>query len=213
MLTTFDNWVDKTDKAGDELIENILKPIAKGSVDFLVTDNKMAQFFLSVKTAFIENINKVVDLDDELQIYIMAVLVKAYKEKGSLNYFEKSLYYNINQISKDDFSIYYCFYTKFIIANEKRKSFYIEYSIENKDIVEIVFKKFISYGIIKDDTSVNNDRNSTISFRFSLSSYSSILYDSINYFFRDRNIDDLCKVYLPIDLNRGKSRQVKIVGF
>jgi len=41
------------------------------------------------KTLFIEILNKVIDLDDDLQIYILAYLVKMYKINNELNYYEK----------------------------------------------------------------------------------------------------------------------------
>ena len=71
------------------------------------------------KTFFIETINKVIDLDDSLQIYIMAYLTKRFKKNKELNYYEKQLFYNINTFSEDDFKIYFFMYKENVSEYKK----------------------------------------------------------------------------------------------
>lgn len=155
------------------------------------------------KVIFIEAINKVIDLDDEVQIYILAMLVNQYKANNQLNYYEKSLYYNINQLSKDDFAIYYCFYSSYILGNEKTNSFYVNYEIVNQEIVEIVLRKFISFGILKDKTSEN-------SLYIGLCEYSPQLFEYLSLYFKQ---DDICNEYLPVDKEKNKMQRIKMSGY
>ena len=135
LLSVIPNFEDLTEILSDansvvSIVNKTRKMIVKNKIQTFirdietVSDSKIYDFCHAIKddenqkVIFIEAINKVIDLDDEVQIYILAMLVKQYKENNQLNYYEKSLYYNINQLSKDDFAIYYCFYSKYILGNE-----------------------------------------------------------------------------------------------
>ena len=233
-MKKLDSAINKIDECGDYLLDNIFKPILKGSID-VFKDEKLKYYF-AIKTSFMEHnillfieslqndedidikfiddmndkekifftqtINKVIDADDELQIYMLAVLTKSYKENEKLNYYEKSLYYNINQISKEDFAIYYCFYLQNILKNKERGSFDIEFNVINKAVVKIVLKKFISFGILEDATSEN-------SFYVGLSEYSEELFKHLSKYFDGK---DVCEEYMPIDLITPSMTQSKIIG-
>lgn len=154
------------------------------------------------KTIFIESIKKAIDLDDSLQIYILALLTKNFITNGKLNYYEKSLYYGISQVSEDDFTIYYCFYNKKIVGNEKTGSFYIGYELEHKEVIEIVLNKFISLGIIKDDST---DKG----FRIELSDFSKVLYQYLADYF---DVQSACDDWMRDDPNKMGMKKVKMVG-
>lgn len=156
----------------------------------------------SKKTIFLESISKVIDLDDSLQIYILVRLTKNFITNGKLNYYEKSLYYGINQISEDDFAIYYCFYSKNIMGKEMTRSFYIEYELENKEVIEVVLKKFISFGIIKDATTNTN-------FSIELSEFSKELYQYLADYFDTQSV---CDEWMYIDEKKVRYQRVKMSG-
>lgn len=159
------------------------------------------------KEFFIESINKIIDLDDELQIFILTTITNIYLRDNNLNYYEKSIYYNIKQISKDDFIIYYCFYLKNILNNEKANSFHIPCQLENKEIIEIVLKKFISFGILKNNTKISSSddgKDVKSEFGFSLSDYSDKLFEHLKLYFDKNNEKELCEKSLPIN----KSNQI-----
>ncbi|WP_321777926.1 hypothetical protein [Sulfurimonas sp.] len=186
-MKKLDNCIDIVDKAGDELIEKFITPIAKGIFTLLENEIKIGQAYLTFKTAFmekkikiflkyieneksktvldfinnlneiekkffIESINKVIDLDDEFQIYILAHLVGQYKDNNDLNYYEKSLFYNINSLSSDDYLKFY----KVLSSIEKTEIDSPDddgfYDMSNlSEVEEIVLTKFINLGILKHD--------------------------------------------------------------
>lgn len=134
------------------------------------------------KTFFIETINKVIDLDDSLQIYIMAFLTKQYKENNELNYYEKQLFYNINTFSEDDFKIFYCLFKKKI--SESKNYIYLNNTYIQKEIIEISLKKFTSFGLLKENTPKN----------FYDTQYSIKLYDCLSSYFKNLSCDKLLEI-------------------
>jgi hypothetical protein len=168
-------------------ITNFFKNIQKISnldiKDFINNLNKKEKVF------FVEMINKVIDLDDLLQNYIMSILMKSIKENGNLNYQEKSLYYNLNQLSEDDFRIYYCFYKGYIQNNTRNISISIADTINDKEIVEIVLRRFITFNILQDKSSVVMGNESNIKLKVTATSYSEELYKILDVYF-DQN--DIC---------------------
>lgn len=134
------------------------------------------------KTFFIETINKVIDLDDSLQIYIMAFLTKQFKENDELNYYEKQLFYNINTFSEDDFKIFYCLFKKKI--SENKNYIYLYDTYIQKEIIEISLKKFTSFGLLKENSPKN----------FYDTQYSIKLYDCLNSYFKNLSCDKLLEI-------------------
>ncbi len=98
------------------------------------------------KTYFIETINKVIDLDDVFQIFILSELIIRFNNNKSLNYWEKSLYYNIKSFSKDDFF----FLFDFLESLDKPIQHKIVYgtSKDSRDELSLSIKKFESIGVI-----------------------------------------------------------------
>lgn len=156
------------------------------------------------KTIFIDSINKSINLDDSLQIYILASLVKSFKEKGDFSYSERKLYYNINQLTEDDFSIFYCFYKKYILKNKEKNSFAITRELKNSNLVETVIKVFVSFNILVDETTNGGMGATQAIFRISLTNYSEQLFNILDIYFKKLDKEDsFCKKYLEIDENYG----------
>ena len=138
------------------------------------------------KTFFIETINKVIDLDDSLQIYIMAYLTKQFKENNELNYYEKQLFYNINTFLEDDFKIYFCMYKQNI--SEYIKYMDIKYYYyKNEEIIEISLNKFSNIGLLKNTSSFSDDKNEINS--FNTTDYSEQLFECLNIYFDNFSCD------------------------
>lgn len=49
------DFIDIIEEKGNEFIDKVLKPLAKGSKDIFINDNKIINSFLTFKTAFMEN--------------------------------------------------------------------------------------------------------------------------------------------------------------
>jgi len=100
------------------------------------------------KQFFIETINKVIDLDDNLQIYLLAYLLKEYKKNGDLDYHQKTLYYNIKIYSEDDFNVLYDFIQTLKQPIEYKKY----YGVLNDDILTLTMRKFERISLISGNT-------------------------------------------------------------
>ena len=161
---------------------------------------------------FSEMTNKVVDLDDSIQIFITSMLMKNLKDNGELNYQEKSLYYNIKQLTEDDFKIFYCYLKNGVIDSplyeKKLKNenynlieLHIDTRLKNHQLIESVLRKFVSYNILIDKSFIldNKDEGRTvfqnnttdITTKFGLTDFSINFYNLLKIFFEDKN--DICK--------------------
>jgi len=98
------------------------------------------------KQFFVRTINKIFELDNSLQIYLLAYLTREYQKNGSLNYFEKTIYYNLEQLSEDDFKIFSELMFKVKPSEYNDKAYPIQ---DITEVEEIVLVKFINIGIIK----------------------------------------------------------------
>lgn len=115
--------------------------IKNDTVEFLNSFNQTEKRF------FIESVNKVIDMDDDIQIYILAYLVKEYKMYGELNYQQRGLYYNIKSLSQEDFKIFY-----YALSHSKKgdDELYRYYAKEPHEIISM--EKLYSLAIIFKDT-------------------------------------------------------------
>ena len=144
------------------------------------------------KTLFVEALNKVIDLDDDLQIYMMAYLVKMFSENNGLNYYEKQLFYNLARFSRDDFKIYYCVYSDKIEKN--RDSFSLSNYVSSKtEIMSISLNKFAHLGLIHIETRMSQDEQKNISNHtsYTLSEYSKTLFSCLEAYFMNESCDDI----------------------
>lgn len=159
------------------------------------------------KTFFIETINKVIDLDDSLQIYIMAYLTKQFKENNELNYYEKQLFYNINTFLEDDFKIYFCMYKQNI--SEYIKYMDIKYYYKNEEIIEISLNKFSNIGLLKNTSSFSTDKEKISSSTYYYTTdYSEQLFKCLNIYFDNFSCD--CNKLL--EKRESTHCQVKLTG-
>lgn len=157
------------------------------------------------KTFFIETINKVIDLDDSLQIYIMAYLTKQFKENNELNYYEKQLFYNINTFSEDDFKIYFCMYKENI--SECIKYMSVQYYYKNKEIIEISLNKFSNIGLLKIKSNFSNEKDKINSSTYHYTTdYSEQLFQCLEIYFNNTSCDKL------LEEKESQHYQVKILG-
>jgi hypothetical protein len=175
------------------------------SIEFLVEEN-IHNFIDEIKhdenkmIVFIECLHKAVDIDDTLQVYILASLVKSYNENGDFTYEELKLYNNINYLNEKDFTIFYCFYKRYILDQESRKTFSIDGEMINKDIVEVVIKNFITFNIFKDSSGVVIGEHSNVKLKIGLTKYTPELFNILDKYFKEQNLEeDLCVKFLPID--------------
>ena len=163
------------------------------------------------KVFFVETVNKIIDLDDSLQNYMMSCLVTQYKQNGDLNYYEKKLYYNINSFSEDDFKIYFCIYKKHI-ENMKTQGYLSDSMIlvneqyTNKNIIYTSLLRFSSIGILllkskseREEEIIKYDHSDmkikTIEY-FEITDYSKHLFNYLEIYFKDNDND--CKELLHI---------------
>ncbi len=108
-------------------------------INNLETDNE--------KVFFMETINKIIDLDDSLQNYMMSYLTEQFTKNKDLDYYEKKLYYNIKTLSEDDSQIYYCLYKVWIIQSRYK---HIEtQQFEKSEIINISLNRFVNIGLLK----------------------------------------------------------------
>lgn len=121
---------------------------AKGGVEIKERIKSMNQ---DDKIFMLSAITKTMDMDDNLQIYILSCLTKIYLENSGLNYYEKSLFYNISQFSEDDFLIFYeKISTLKSISSDKDNIVF--YDMSNcSETEEIILRKFMNIGILKHD--------------------------------------------------------------
>ncbi len=110
-------------------------------LDFIDSLNQKERIF------FIETINKTIDMDDNLQIFILTYLTKSYQKNKMLNYWEKSLFNNIKQISEDDLLLFFDFLET---LKEPIKSNDVIYGLPKdiKNEIKIVIKKLENIGIL-----------------------------------------------------------------
>jgi hypothetical protein len=139
-----------------------------------------------VKPFFVEIVSKIIDLNDNLQLYIMSYLTEQYIKNKDLDYYEKKLYYNINTLSEDDFKIFYCLFTDNFIDKKNPKIHVNHY--KKKEIISISLNRFSNLGLLilkmsftKNFEIIKNKE------KYVCSEYSKKLYDCLDNYFKDCN--------------------------
>jgi hypothetical protein len=143
-----------------------------------------------VKPFFVEVVSKIIDLNDNLQLYIMSYLTEQYIKNNDLDYYEKKLYYNINTLSEDDFKIFYCLFKDNFIDKKNSKIHVNHY--KKKEIISISLNRFSNLGLLilkmsftKNFEIIKNKEN------YLCSEYSKKLYDCLKDYFKDCNFEEI----------------------
>ena len=116
-----------------------------------------------------------------VQIYLFAYLVKEYKLNGNLNYYQKTLYYNIKTFSEHDFYILYHFIKTLKQPIEYKKF----YGTKNNDILTLTMRKFERISLISGHIGgysaepINLDNKSNYDFSFKMYPFIEELYNLI----------------------------------
>ncbi len=149
-------------------------------LDFINNLNSKEKIF------FIEIINKTIDMDDRLQIFILSQLMKLYKNNGQLNYWEKTLFYNIKSISEDDFLNFFNLIDELDKPLEFKKDYGLLKSLNNDEMI-LTIKKFENLGIISTSRGffggeLINKKDDVSNYPFSLYPFVSNLYEMIKIY-------------------------------
>lgn len=143
-----------------------------------------------VKPFFVETVSKIIDLNDNLQLYIMSYLTEQYIKNNDLDYYEKKLYYNLNTLSEDDFKIFYCLFKDNFIDKKNPKIHVNHY--KKKEIISISLNRFSNLGLLilkmsftKNFEIIKNKEN------YVCSEYSKKLYDCLKDYFKDCNCEEI----------------------
>lgn len=145
------------------------------------------------KIFFIEIINKTIDMDDRLQIFILSQLMKLYKNNGKLNYWEKTLFYNIKSISEDDFLNFFNLIDELDKPLEFKKYYGLLKKLHNDEMI-LTIKKFENLGIINTSKSafeskIINNNDDVTSYKFSFYSFANNLYEMIKAYNKNMQAD------------------------
>lgn len=164
------------------------------------------------KIFFTETINKIIDLDDSVQNYIMSYLTEEYNKNGNLNYFQKKLYYNINSLSEEDFQIFYCLYNNYLTTLEQRqgRGLKVVYNLNSnfikKDMINVSLSRFSNIGILiyKNETTqkklpmftpINENEIELQTNEYYIpTEYSEELFNKLKPLFNDFNCSEILKV-------------------
>lgn len=146
IITKFSKYKD------EQKINNFI--FAAKKLGFLKKLEDINSFNQSQKYFLLESLRKTLCLNDFIQISLVTYLVDEYSNNSNtLKYWQKSLYYNIENLTEDDFII---FDTIMKDSEEQKNShdendvFYILQSRDNNE--EIVKDKFINMGILLSDS-------------------------------------------------------------
>lgn len=112
----------------------------KDILDFINNLNEKEKIF------FIEIINKTIEVEDNLQIFILTQLTKSYKNNQTLNYWEKSLFNNIKQISQDELFLFFNFLETLDKPIQNKVTYGLDKNTKDENI--IVIKKLETIGIV-----------------------------------------------------------------
>lgn len=165
-----------------EFVKNKINTFLKYLAD---DDEKTIEFLNSLdkdnKIYLAESINKTIDLNDELQIYINCYLTKQYLQNKTLNYYEEQLYYSLDSLTKNDFENFYNVYKKDIGDNDS----FINYTTIDREDEQISIKKFESIGLLKyvDNSQIVSGKIVHY-FHYQNSEYSNKLYKVLDEYFK-----------------------------
>lgn len=125
--------------------------------------------------------------DNRIKIYILATLAANRIKNGSLNYYESSLFTNINIFTDEDFKIYY-FAIQHIHPSEKKLNSmapFISIPLENEHYI-FAIDKFCSFGILQTANTMDgryDKKDNEIKIFFIKTPYSDTFYHILDEYF------------------------------
>lgn len=126
--------------------------------------------------------------DNRITTFLLAELSKNKIKNGSLNYYESSLFTNINTFTHEDFEIYHACLTN---PKEHKTGEFISYYFINvpleKEHYSCALDKFVSFGILHKPLLANAGHNKTekdVILAFFKTPYSDTLYQILDEYFK-----------------------------
>jgi hypothetical protein len=127
--------------------------------------------------------------DNRITTFLLAKLSKNKIKNGSLNYYESSLFTNINTFTHEDFEIYHACLTnpKEHKTGELISYYFINVPLE-KEHYSCALDKFVSFGILHKPLLANGGHNKTekdVILSFFKNPYSDTLYQILDEYFKN----------------------------
>lgn len=125
---------------------------------------------------------RVKDADNSLNLYIQSMLFLSFKASSHMDYYERSLFSNINSLIKDDFLIYHEIFKEKVLDEESQISYKYEFVWEDT-YKGIVIDKFTNLGVLNklNIAYFDGDQLKKGDYRqFVLTSFSRTLYEWID---------------------------------
>lgn len=145
--------------------------------DFISSSSSKQKDFL------VQVLIKTANLENDVQIFIMSKIIQNLKNNDKLNYYESSLFTNINSLTFEDFEIFYELYSTKYLDN----ALYVA-TFETKNIhFYTSMDKFISIGIIKEVNTFWKERmiekDGKYQIYFETMEYSDIFFEYLKEYF------------------------------
>jgi len=172
-------------KRHEQNIRKLLANInnAEDIKDFIKKANEKQKEFMTqvlIKTANLEN---------DIQIFIMARLVQNMTDNGSLTYYESSLFVNINSLTYEDFEIYYKIYTNLTHNKNHESNLSTLTTAQNNSHYKTIISKYENIGILSPSGAVWDQysiKNEELTIHLQKNDYSDIFFNYLKeYFERD----------------------------
>ncbi|AOO66347.1 hypothetical protein [Sulfurospirillum halorespirans] len=172
-----------------EKFDNLLLDLANNEIndeellDFINSQFQSDREFLS--NMLIKNFHA----DNRITIFILAKLWANKIKNGSLNYYESSLFTNINTFTYEDFKIYY-FAIQHIHPSEKKLNSmapFISIPLEDEHYI-FAIDKFCSFGILQTANTMDgryDKKDNEIKIFFIKTPYSDTFYQILDEYFKN----------------------------
>ena len=172
-------------KRHEQNIRKLLANInnAEDIKDFIKKANEKQKEFMT--QVLIETAN----LENDIQIFIMARLVQNMTDNGSLTYYESSLFVNINSLTYEDFEIYYKIYTNLTHNKNHESNLSTLTTAQNNSHYKTIISKYENIGILSPSGAVWDQysiKNEELTIHLQKNDYSDIFFNYLKeYFERD----------------------------
>ncbi|MCR1811633.1 hypothetical protein [Sulfurospirillum sp. hDNRA2] len=125
--------------------------------------------------------------DNRITTFLLAKLSKNKIKNGSLNYYESSLFTNINTFTHEDFEIYYYAIQHMIQPEKINMAPYLLIPIEDEHYI-FAIDKFCSFGILQTANTIDgryDKKDNQIKIFFLKTPYSDTLYQILDKYFKN----------------------------